>query len=104
MDYRHDPQKLDVASAANRRHYVTKAKEWTRHQSARLRVTEAEMLAAICRGWLPEQVERVASRYHLESLPPALPDVPAFVDFRIAQAVAKGDTALEAAFKKARAA
>ena len=67
-------------------------------------MTEAKLLAAIRRGWLPEQVERVASRFHLESLPPALPDVPAFVDHRIAQAAAIGNTAMGAAFRKVRAA
>jgi hypothetical protein len=89
---------------AARKRYVAMAAERLKRVSERLGVTELEITEALKRGWLWEQIEAVGSRYHLESLPPALPDVPAFVDFRIAEAAVKGNTALSAAFRKARAA
>lgn len=104
MNHDHDSQRLDESSARNRRHYVRQAQTWTRQQAERLKATEAEILSAIKRGWLPEHIEAVSSRYHLESLPPALPDVPVHVDHRIAQTAAAGDTAVGVAFRKARAA
>ncbi len=68
----------------------------------------AVILEAIRRGpWLPEQIEGVSSKYALEGNPPELVGVEPWVDAAIekrakAKARAKGDTAMAAAYQKAK--
>ncbi len=59
------------------------------------------------RGWLPEHIEGVSSRYALEGNPPPLEDVSEWIDILIgkqcrAKARAKGETAMAVAFNKAK--
>ena len=58
------------------------------------------------RGWFPEQIEVVSSKYRLEGHPPPLEGVPEWTDILIAkqcraEARAK-DTAMAVAFNKAK--
>ncbi len=48
---------------------VAKAKRWTREQAARLNMTPEAIPEAITRGWFPDQVEAVESKYALENDP-----------------------------------
>ncbi len=55
------------------------------------------------RGWLPEQIEGVESKYALEGNPPPLEDVLEWIDVLIAkQCRAKGDTTMATAYRKAK--
>ncbi len=58
------------------------------------------------RGWLPEQIEAVSSKYALEGHPPPLEDVPEWTDILIAkQCRAKArakDTAMALAYREAK--
>ena len=69
-------------------------------------MTPAVILEAVRRGWLPEQVERVSSKYVLEDHPPPLEDVSEWIDMLLAkQCRAKArakDTAMALAFGKAK--
>ena len=55
---------------AARKAAVQKGDAWTLGQAARLEVMPKEILAAVRRGWLPENIESVSSKYHLEDNPP----------------------------------
>lgn len=46
------------------------SKRWTAGQAARLQTEPAVILGAVQRGWLPEQIEGVDSKYALEDTPP----------------------------------
>ena len=50
---------------------VVKATAWTAEQAAGLQTSPEEILAAVRRGWLPEDIEAVTSRYALEDVPPS---------------------------------
>ena len=49
---------------------VEHADAWTLAQAARLDTSPAMVLDAIKRGWLPEQIKGVTSKYALEDGPP----------------------------------
>ena len=49
---------------------VEHADAWTRGQAARLQTSPAVILDAIKRGWLPENIQEVTSRYAFEDAPP----------------------------------
>lgn len=57
-----------------RRAAVEKAERWTREQAERLGYETEEILAAIRRGWLPEEVEAlaVAEADQLDGPPPRI--------------------------------
>jgi hypothetical protein len=63
-----------------------------------LNTTPEEILATVRRGWLPEQIEGVSSKYALEGHPPPLESVPEWIDPMIAKQckarVKSGPTAL----------
>ncbi len=65
------------------------------------------ILETVRRGWLPEQIEGVSSKYALEGHPPPLEDVFEWIDVLIAkQCKAKArakDTAMVTAYRKAKA-
>ncbi len=48
---------------------VEKARRWTAGQAARLDTSPEEILAAVRRGWLPENIEEGTSKYQLEDGP-----------------------------------
>ena len=48
---------------------VEHADAWVAGQAARLQTTPAMILDAVRRGWLPEQIEGVTSKYALEDGP-----------------------------------
>jgi len=75
--------RLGKDQEAARKAAVQKANAWTLGQAARLEVMPKEILATIRRGWLPEQVEAVSSKYHLEDDPPQLNGIESWVDVRI---------------------
>ena len=54
---------------------VAKANRWTLIQAARLELMPKEITAAVRRGWLPEQIEGVSSRYVLEGNPPLCAEI-----------------------------
>ena len=85
---------------------VAKAERWTAGQAARLQTTPEAILEAIRRGWLPEQVEGVSSKYALEGHPSPLEDVPEWIDMLIAkQCRAKAwakDSAMALAYRKVK--
>ena len=82
---------------------VARAERWTAGQTARLNTTPEVILEIVRRGWLPEQIEGVSSKYALEYRPPPLEDVPEWIDVLITkQCRAKGDTAMAVAFNKAK--
>jgi len=90
---------------------VARAERWTAAQAQRLNTTPAVILTAIRDGgWLAEQIERVESRYQLESVPPALAGVPDWVEARIAAVVKakaraeRAPTVMAEALKQVRAA
>ena len=89
-------------------HFQTLAR-YNRLANARLDTTPEEILEAVRRGWLPEQVEGVESKYALEGNPPELVGVEPWVDAAIekrakakARAKVTGDTAMSAAYQKAK--
>ena len=61
---------------------VAKAEAWTRDQAARLDTTPEEILAAIRRGWISEQIEDlpIAKAPDLQARPPELEGVPRWID------------------------
>ena len=85
---------------------LNSGERWTLAQAARLDASSEEILVAVRRGWLPEQIEGVTSKYALEDDPPPLEGVPDWVDAKIDRAVKgkSGPTALAVAFHKAKAA
>ncbi len=48
---------------------VEKARRWTEGQAARLGTNADCILEAVKRGWLPENIEAVSSKYALEDDP-----------------------------------
>lgn len=70
-------------SESTRAAAVAKAQERTRSQAERLGTTPEVILEAVRRGWMPELLEKVTSRYALESLPPPSEAVPTWVDMAI---------------------
>ena len=50
---------------------VERANLWTAEQAARLDTSPAAILEAVARGWTPEAIERVESKYALEGQPSA---------------------------------
>ena len=66
-------------------YYVKQARLWTADQAARLDRTPEEILAAVRRGWLPEDIEGVESKYHLEDGPPLMAEMVEAIE-RIRQA------------------
>ena len=60
-----------------------KANSWSRDHAARLKTTPAEILEAARRGWLPEQIEGVASKHHLEGPSPPLDGIPDWIDHKM---------------------
>ena len=86
---------------------MAKSQAWTEGQAARLDTTPEEILEAVRRGWLPEQIEAVSSKYALEGHPPPLEDVLEWTDILIAKqckakARAKGDTAMALAYSPSK--
>lgn len=67
------------------RSLVEKTDVWTRSRAVRLSVNSDAILAAVRRGWLPELLEAVQTRYALESLSPPLDGVYHECDARIAE-------------------
>lgn len=67
--YERDSQTLGRETEALRQSAVAKANEWTAAQAARLNTSPEEILAAVRRGWLPENIEAVDSKYRLEDDP-----------------------------------
>ncbi len=104
--YERDSQSLGREAEQLRVSAVEKARRWTINQAARLDTSPEVILEAIRRGpWLPEQIEGVESKYALEGIPPELVGVEPWVDAAIekrAKARAKGDTAMAAAYQKAK--
>jgi hypothetical protein len=94
---RRDEEQLRQSAVAN---------EWTEGQATRLDTTPEVILEAIRRGWFPEQIEAVTSRYALEDNPPLLEGVPEWTDILIAkQCRAKArakDTAMALAYREAK--
>ncbi len=95
---------------AARKAAVAKANAWTLGQAARLEVMPKEILAAVSRGWLPEDIAAAPNKYALEDDPPQLRGVEQWVDAEIdrkARAAARrargemGDTAMAEAFRQA---
>ncbi len=72
-----------------------------------MQTSPEEILEAVRRGWLPEDIEGVSSKYALEGSPPPLEDVFEWVDILVAkQCKAKArakDTAMVTAYRKAKA-
>jgi hypothetical protein len=62
---------------------------WTAGQAARLQTTPEEILEAVRRGWLPEQIEGVSSKYRLEDHPPLCVEIRATID-RVRRAPSTG--------------
>ena len=104
--YDRDSQTLRRDEEQLRQSAVAKAECWTEGQAARLDTSPEEILATVGRGWLPEQIEAVTSRYALEGHPPPLEDVSEWIDILIAkQGKAKArakDTALALAYHEAK--
>ena len=67
--YDRDSQTLRRDEEQLRQSAVAKADESTEGQAARLDTTPEEILEAVRRGWLPEQIEGVTSKYALEGHP-----------------------------------
>lgn len=56
-------------SVDSQRFAIAKAGRWTAEQAERLSTSPAVILDAIKRGWLPDQIEGVESKYRLEGVP-----------------------------------
>ncbi len=54
---------------------VAKAERWTAGQAARLGTSPDEILEVVRRGWLPEQIEGVSSKYAVEGNPPLCAEI-----------------------------
>lgn len=87
---------------------VEKAEAWTAAQAARLQTNCDFILEAIReRCWLPEQIEKVTSRYSLVGIPPTLTGVEGWVDAKIIRdrtakaRAASHPTAMAVALRKA---
>ncbi len=70
--YECDSQTLRRDEEQLRQSAVAKAERWTAAQAARLDTLPEAILETVLRGWLPEQIEAVTSRYALEDHPPPL--------------------------------
>ncbi len=70
--YERDSQVLGRETEALRTAAVSKSERWTAGQAARLNTTPAVILEAVRRGWLPEGIEAISSKYALEGHPPPL--------------------------------
>ena len=83
-----------------------KAERWTDNQARRLNTTPVVILEAVLRGWLPEQLEKVSSKYRFEDGPPPLGGVPEWIDRKIdwERSAKTGPAALAVAFHRAKAA
>ncbi len=104
-NYQHDERPFVYDGDALLR-YRKIAERWTAGQATRLGMTPAVILETVRRGWLPEQIEVVTSKYALEGHPPPLEDVFEWVDILGAkQCTAKArakDTALALAYHEAK--
>ncbi len=48
---------------------VARAERWTAGQAERLGTTPEVILDAVLRGWMPPEIEKAETRYHLEGAP-----------------------------------
>ncbi len=83
-NYQHDERPFVYDGDALLR-YRKIAERWTEGQAARLGMTPDEILEAVHRGWLPEQIAIVSSKYALEGHPPPLEDVSEWINILIAK-------------------
>ncbi len=107
MFERREGMRLGQDQEQARKAAVAKADAWTLGQAARLEVMPKEILEAVRRGWLPENIAAARTKYALEDDPPQLQGVDHWVDEEIdrkARAKARRateETAMSAAFRMA---